>query len=141
MAKPSTAGAIVPKCPHCGGRIEPKSNGNGAVRDVCTSCGRTPDAAPAPAAAARAPRFDVAAGSACRVKECPGTLDGSGHCACCAKREAFRAEHYPIRDCEICGGPVRARFNNTKYCKACKPIAYAVNQRAKKAALTPAKKK
>jgi hypothetical protein len=111
ISRPSTAGAIVPKCPHCGGRVEPKSNGNGAVRDVCTSCGRSPDAPPAPAAAARAPRFEVAAGSACRVKDCPGTLDGSGHCACCAKRDAWAAEHMPMRACEVCGGMMRTRFN------------------------------
>jgi hypothetical protein len=92
------------------------------VRDVCISCGRSPDAPPAPAAAARAPRFDVAAGSACRVKDCPGTLDGSGHCARCAKREAWAAEHIPQRQCEICEGSVGGR-GYRKYCKACAPLA------------------
>jgi hypothetical protein len=136
MPSASRVGGIVPKCPHCGGRVEPKSNGNGSVADRCTSCGRSPDAA---LAAARAPRFDVATGSKCRVKDCPGTLDGSGQCPCCARREAWAAENIPKRQCQICEGEISGR-GARKYCEACKPIAqrasiakWDANQPTKKA--------
>jgi hypothetical protein len=113
-------GTIVPKCPHCGGRVEPKSNGNGSVADRCTSCGRSPDATPATAAAARAPRFEVAAGSACRVKDCPGTVDGSGRRACCERRAKWAEENVPKRECRICHG--RIGQGARELCKACRPI-------------------
>lgn len=29
-------------CPSCGGRLQPETNGNGAVVDRCTKCGRSP---------------------------------------------------------------------------------------------------
>ena len=38
-------------CPFCGGRLKPDSNGNGALIDRCTKCGRSP-APPARAAPA-----------------------------------------------------------------------------------------
>jgi hypothetical protein len=29
------------RCPHCGGRLEPQTNGNGGVVDRCRKCGRS----------------------------------------------------------------------------------------------------
>jgi len=40
-------------CPHCGGRLEPESNGNGVVVDRCRKCGRSPVPAAQPARLAK----------------------------------------------------------------------------------------
>lgn len=102
----------------CGGRIEPTTNGNGAVVDQCSRCGAKPGQGRAVAVTPGRPRTN------CSVKGCPGQLDAAGACSCCAKRERWVAEHLPKRKCEICDGEILGR--SRKYCDACKPIAAKV---------------
>lgn len=47
-------------CPFCGGRLKPETNGNGALVDRCTSCGRSP--APVAAKSASQPTGTKPAG-------------------------------------------------------------------------------
>lgn len=47
-------------------------------------------------------------------------MDDAGHCACCAKRQAWLDAQYPKKDCEICGGSITAKF---RYCRACTVLA------------------
>lgn len=102
----------------CGGRIEPTTNGNGAVVDQCSRCGAKPGQgralAPSPGRSRTLEK--------CSVKGCPGQLDAAGLCSCCAKRNAWAEAHTPKRHCEICEGTIVGR-GSKKYCEACKPIA------------------
>jgi hypothetical protein len=134
--------ATAEKCQHCNGKMVARGRFT-----ACGSCGREPatasrattengQATPAPAA----PRFSgVAAGSACRTKDCPGTLDEAGRCACCAKREAWSAAHIPARKCDICTGSVGGR-GYRKYCKACAPLVARSQTVASRTETKPASK-
>lgn len=117
MEPPASAAAA--KCA-CGGRIEPTTNGNGGVVDVCAKCGARPGEGRAPA---------LTLGAACRAKDCPGTLDSAGHCACCVRRAAWLAAQQPKVQCEICEGRFLATRKDQRFCRACGPLAKKVQTR------------
>ena len=118
----SQRAVAAPRICACGGRIEPATNGNGAVVDQCSRCGAKPGQGRALTSVMNAASpARGSAGAKCTVKGCPGQLNESGTCLCCRKREQWASEHMPKRRCGICEGEIGGR--SLKYCEACKPVA------------------
>lgn len=99
----------------CNGALEPSSDRNGASINECTKCGQIYR----PGIAASA------SGQPCKVKGCPGHVDGSGACSCCARRQAFLEKNLPKRICAICTGEITGK-GGRKHCEACRPVAQKV---------------
>jgi hypothetical protein len=138
LGEGGVASASPVRCPHCGGSVEVLGRGRaGATIQRCRACGREPSApigtpavhAPPIGAAPTRTFSDVAPGSAprpCRNDGCPGTLDGTGRCACCARRDAWVAANRPVRNRKLCDGAIAATRKNREYCGACKRARNAI---------------
>ena len=114
------------KCPHCNGPVELLGKGRGGTTiQRCRACGREPSEI------VRQPANGASANGGgkrgpCPVDGCPGTLDDSGRCACCARRAAYLEQNMPKRKCAICDGPITGH-GGRKLCKPCKAVASRVN--------------
>ena len=122
----------VGRCP-CGGQYEPDTDGMGNVVDVCGRCGAPPGKGHPLAThlnrsiqqqwGTTMPLVTASnTGKPCPVNGCPGTIEATGLCPCCAKRQKFAEAHAPKATCPICGGPFRKK-GRARTCKACLPHA------------------
>lgn len=112
--------------PGCHGELEPSVDRRGASVSECAKCGEM-----YPIGGGSALSGSVTPARPCSVKKCPGRLDTTGQCSCCAKRDRFLEQHLPKRFCGICEGEIKGA---KKFCGACAPINTKVNAAKKKAA-------
>jgi hypothetical protein len=110
---------------YCGLTLRPDTDGNGKLIDICPVHGRN-ITRPVPTPTDES-STDMKEPTKCTVEGCPGTRDGSGNCACCAKRAEWAREHLPKKKCEICQGEIES--GRRKLCPPCGVLKNRVSMR------------